>query len=210
MEDFLGIHSDGSVDDFPALEEDVIRTEYDVEPAPPPYEPFKDLCKRRFLWYYDTYMATLVEGEKSTKKDQDFVQMPFEGGGNTMAGKFHYPELKRRIELIKVVLLRETDYWAREGALEVRKDTSVAAMMNRQFEPIHVAFDFLWTSHDESRRRHVQSQGCFQQTISRGVTPRDCRDKAIPPSNLHGWHPLLHSQAPRRDQIPHRGDCGSD
>ena len=60
LEDFIGIHSDGSVDDFPALEETVVRTEYDTEPSPPPYEPFKDLCKRRFLWYYDTYMETIA------------------------------------------------------------------------------------------------------------------------------------------------------
>ncbi|KAG8530741.1 uncharacterized protein KY384_004098 [Bacidia gigantensis] len=140
LEDYLGIHSDGTVDDFPVLEENVIRTEYDVEPAAPPYEPFNDLCKRRFLWYYDTYMATIAEGQKSIKPDQDFVQMPFEGGGNTMGGKFYYPELKRRMELIQAVLTREVEYWAREGALEVRKDTSVASMMGRQFHQIKESY----------------------------------------------------------------------
>ena len=72
----------------------------------------------------------------TTNKDLDFVQMPFEGGGNTMAGMFHYPELKRRMELIKAILFKEIEYWAREGDMEVRKDTSVASMMNRQFEQI--------------------------------------------------------------------------
>ena len=136
LEDYLGIHSDGSVDDFPELHENVIRTEYDIEPVAPPYEPFKDLCKRRFLWYFDTYMASIADGEKHTKPDQDFVIMPFEGGGNTMPGKFNYPELRRRMELIKAVLLRETEYWIREGALEVRKDTTIASMMERQFQQI--------------------------------------------------------------------------
>ena len=124
------------MDDFPDLQENVVRTEYDDEPVAPPYEPFKDLCKRRFLWYYDTYMSSIAEGERSTKPDQDFVIMPFEGGGNTMAGKFNYPELRRRMELIKAVLLREIDYWEREGALEVRKDTTIASMMERQFQQI--------------------------------------------------------------------------
>lgn len=140
LEEFLGIHSDGSVDDFPELQENVIRTEFDVEPAEPPYEPFKDLCKRRFLWYFDSYMASVNEGEKNTKPDQDFAIMPFEGGGNTMAGRFHYPELRRRLELVKAVLFREIDYWAREGALEVRKDTSIASMMGRQFQQIREAY----------------------------------------------------------------------
>ena len=140
LEDFLGIHSDGSVDDFPELEEVVVRTEYDTEPTAPPYEPFKDLCKRRFLWYFDTYMSSIVEGEKSSKPDQDFAIMPFEGGGNTMPGRFHYPELKRRMELVKAVLFREVDYWAREGAMEVRKDTSVASMMDRQFQQIRESY----------------------------------------------------------------------
>ena len=122
------------------MEENVIRTEFDVEPVEPPYEPFKDLCKRRFLWYFDSYMASAVEGEKETKPDQDFAIMPFEGGGNTMGGRFHYPELRRRLELIKAVLFREIEYWAREGALEVRKDTSVASMMGRQFEQIRDSY----------------------------------------------------------------------
>ena len=81
-------------------------------------------------------MASIADGEKHTKPDQDFVIMPFEGGGNTMPGKFNYPELRRRMELIKAVLLRETEYWIREGALEVRKDTTIASMMERQFQQI--------------------------------------------------------------------------
>lgn len=136
LEDFLGIHPDGSVEPFPDLEEVVVRTEYDVDPPDPPYEPFKDLCKRRFLWYFDTYMASITEGEKNHKPHQDFAIMPFEGGGNTMPGRFNYSELRRRMEMIKSVLFREIDYWAREGAVDVKKDTSIASMMGRQFEQI--------------------------------------------------------------------------
>ena len=136
LEDYLGIHSDGSVDDFPELVENVVRTEYDVEPVAPPYEPFKDMCKRRFLWYYDSYMSNIAEGEKNSKPGQEFAIMPFEGGDNNMPGKFNYPELKRRMELIRAVLFREVDYWVSEGALEARKDTTIASMMGRQFQQI--------------------------------------------------------------------------
>ena len=136
LEEYLGIHSDGSVDDFPVLEEFSSRTEYDVEPAAPPFEPFKDLCKRRFLWYYETYMNSVIEAEKTTKPNQGFVIMPFEGGGNTMPGKFNYPEIRRRLELVHRVLFSEIEYWVEEGAMQVRKETNLASMMERQFQQV--------------------------------------------------------------------------
>ena len=141
LEDFLGIQSDGTVDDPPPLET-VSRTEYDLEPeqTPPPFEPFKDLCKRRFLWYYDSYLLAISKAEKTVKENESFVIMPFEGGGNTMAGKFNYVELKRRLSLIYTVLGRETQYWAKEGLVQVRKETSLASGLARQYEQIVEAF----------------------------------------------------------------------
>lgn len=136
LEAYLGIHSDGSVDDFPLLEETSTRTEYDIEPVASPFEPFKDLCKRRFLWYYETYMNSIIEAEKDVKPNQAFAIMPFEGGGNTMPGKFNYPEIKRRLELVRKVLFREIDYWAEEGAMQVKKETTLASMMERQYQQI--------------------------------------------------------------------------
>lgn len=113
-----------------------MRSEYDVEPTPPAFEPFKDMCKRRFLWYYDSYVLSIDEAEKDVKANQNFVIMPFEGGGNTMPGKFNYPELRRRLQLVRTVLYREIDYWAEEGVMQVRKDTSLASALERQFEQI--------------------------------------------------------------------------
>ena len=136
LEEYLGIHPDGSVEDFPPLEYGEMRDIYDVEPTPPPFEPFKDLCKRRFLWYLDSYLLSINEAEKSVKPNQNFVSMPFEGSGNGMPGKFNYPELRKRLGLIHSVLYREIDYWAEEGFMQVRKDTSLASMLGRQFERI--------------------------------------------------------------------------
>lgn len=137
LEDYLGIHSDGTVDEFPTLEPyGEPRSEYDIEPIPPPFEPFKDTCKRRFLWYYDSYLLTIDKAEKEVKANQNFVIMPFEGGGNSMAGKFNYPELRRRLQLIHSVLYREIDYWAEEGVMQVRKDTTLASAMERQLQQI--------------------------------------------------------------------------
>ena len=137
LEDFLGIHSDGSVDDLPPLEAP-FRTEYDedLDQAQPLFEPFKDLCKRRFLWYYDSYLLSIENAQTKVKVNEAFKTMPFEGGGNNMPGKFNYPELKRRLTLILSVLTRETEYWANEGLMQVRKETSLAAGLVRQFERI--------------------------------------------------------------------------
>ena len=140
LEEYLGIHSDGSVDDFPELVEYPTRTEYDVELPTPPFEPFKDLCKRRFLWYYESYIQSVNQAEKEVKPNQNFSIMPFEGGGNTMAGKFNYPELRRRLELIRTILIRETEYWVQEGALQVRKETTLASMMERQYQQVQESY----------------------------------------------------------------------
>lgn len=137
LEDFLGIHSDGSVDDLPPLDGPP-RTEFDeeLEFLEAPFEPFKDLCKRRFLWYYDSYMASINKAEKTVKENEAFVTMPFEGGGNTMAGKYNYAELRRRLSLIYTVLNRETHHWINEGLMQLQKETSLASSLERQFKHV--------------------------------------------------------------------------
>lgn len=137
LEDYLGIHSDGTVDDLPSLETP-FRTEYDElsEQSQPPYEPFKDLIKRRVFWYYDSYILSISIAEKTVKENENFVIMPFEGGGNTMPGKFNYPEIRRRLNMIYLVLNRETLHWAKEGMMQVRRETSLASNMERQFQQV--------------------------------------------------------------------------
>jgi ubiquitin-conjugating enzyme E2 Z len=105
------------------------------------FAPFKDLCKRRFLWYYESYVnaiANVENGEKEQKvKDgQKFERMPFEGTGNTMDGVFHYPELKRRLALIKDTINQETDRWAAEGLTATKKESGNAANLQRQFDQV--------------------------------------------------------------------------
>ncbi|KAL8806620.1 MAG: hypothetical protein Q9182_001268 [Xanthomendoza sp. 2 TL-2023] len=135
LEDSLRIHSDGTVDRFPALEKPM-RTEYDEPEPEPPFEPFKDLCKRRFLWYYESYLTAIDVAAKEVKDNQTFTQMPFEGGGNTMAGKFNYTELRRRLQLVKEVLGRETEYWGKEGLVSKKNETSMAANLLRIYQRV--------------------------------------------------------------------------
>ncbi|KAL8971198.1 MAG: hypothetical protein Q9183_001165 [Haloplaca sp. 2 TL-2023] len=139
LEESLGIHSDGAVDDFPPLEKP-IRTEYDEPEQEPPFEPFKDLCKRRFLWYYDSYLIAIDKASKDVKENESFVTMPFEGGGNTMGGKFNYPDLRRRVQLIKKVLDLEAEYWARAGLVALKNETSMCSALSRLYERVSESY----------------------------------------------------------------------
>lgn len=108
--------------------------EYDEE-DPIAFEPFRDLCKRRFLWYYQSYLASIETGKSEVKKLEPFVRMPFESpGSNSMDGKFNYPDLEQRLHKIKAVLDAEPDAWAKEGLEAVAKESTVAVNLQHQYE----------------------------------------------------------------------------
>ena len=140
MENYLNICTDGTVmkQESPeeALNNAANQDEEDVEEAAATFEPFKDLCKRRFLWYYESYVAAIEAGAKAYKPGKQFTIMSFEGHGNTMPGTFDYPELLRRIVVIKQVLDAETIRWAEEGALLLKRENSTAAWVQRQFHQV--------------------------------------------------------------------------
>lgn len=100
------------------------------------FEPFKDLCKRRFLWYYDSYLLSIDAATKHNTVGEAFKIMPFEGGSNTMNGIFNYPELRRRLLLVHQVLNDETTRWGTEGQTLVDMDTPTASHLQRQFEQL--------------------------------------------------------------------------
>jgi ubiquitin-conjugating enzyme E2 Z len=110
--------------------------DYQSSAADAPFEPFKDLCKRRFLWYYESYMNSIDEELKKHKDGDRFEKMPFEGPGNTMEGTFQYSSLKKRIEIIFEKLNEEASSWAAEGLVAVQKEMSIASNLQRQFEQI--------------------------------------------------------------------------
>jgi ubiquitin-conjugating enzyme E2 Z len=141
LEEYLGIGPDGEVaapattkDDYD-LDMDAIEDESSV-----PFEPFKDLCKRRFLWYYDSYLAAVQKGKEEVQDGQLFARMPFEGTSNTMEGKFNYTELERRLHNIKKALDNETQVWAAEGLVSKAKESTVAVNLHRQFEQVVESF----------------------------------------------------------------------
>ena len=141
LEEALGIQPDGSVaqasnsPNWASGDEDEGEEEVRVEAEPKlKLEPYKDLYKRRFLWYFEHYMNTVVEYTLKHKDGSDFTKMPFEGGGNTMEGKFRYGELGKRLVRIKEVIRDETNSWADEGLALAKKESSKAAGIQRQFE----------------------------------------------------------------------------
>lgn len=101
-----------------------------------PFEPFKDLCKRRFLWYYQSYLARIDEAAAKNKDGTAFEKMPFEGPGNQMEGTFQYANLRQRLVKIFDRLNQEVIGWATEGMSAVQKELSIASNMQRQFEQI--------------------------------------------------------------------------
>ncbi|KZF23741.1 ubiquitin-conjugating enzyme [Xylona heveae TC161] len=134
LEEYLGIMPDGTIDPPVQLSPD---SEIEVlDEAQLSFEPFRDLCKRRFIMYYDSYLQTIAKAKISVSEGQQFAKMPFEGTGNSMDGKFLYSELERRVKVIRTALDEETHRWATEGILAVQKELGVAHLLQRQYEQI--------------------------------------------------------------------------
>ncbi|DAA72761.1 TPA_exp: Uncharacterized protein A8136_5430 [Trichophyton benhamiae CBS 112371] len=135
LEDWLGILPDGTImppTDEITEDEEMFGDEY----SQPPFEPFKDLCKRRFLWYYETYKNTMAEAETKCPVGSRFQRMQFEFTGNTMDGHFNYTELTKRLDAIKNAIMKETDSWAEMGRKAIKNETRIAVNLQRQYEQI--------------------------------------------------------------------------
>lgn len=137
LEDSLGIQPDGTV--LPPRRTSETDDEDDTfvfEDEKTLFEPFNDLRKRRFLWYYEPYMQTIEAAAQKVRPQEKFEQMVFEGGDNTMAGVFNYPELKRRMVFIKETINNETKAWADEGLAAKQRESRIAVNLQRQHEQI--------------------------------------------------------------------------
>ncbi|KAH6646444.1 ubiquitin-conjugating enzyme/RWD-like protein [Truncatella angustata] len=156
MEEYLGI-THGLQAPFPTdaeraahsldFDDDDDDDDDDLDEASVPWEPFRDLIKQRFLWYYKSYQDTIEKAKTEVKDGQKFVRMPFEGGNNIMEGHFDYSELEKRLRNIKTALDLETLSWAREGLLPKYREGTVAVNLARQFEQIQESFKRSDVSH---------------------------------------------------------------
>lgn len=140
LEEYLGITPSGEIVPHASIngEDDELdgidREEFDESSIN--FDPFKDLCKRRFLWYYDSYLLAINKAKAEVTDGQQFTRMPFECTGNGMDGKFNYTELERRLRLIRKTMDTETARWAEEGLASKKKESTVAANLQRQYEQV--------------------------------------------------------------------------
>lgn len=136
LESYLGLQANGSSAPSDSLDSNSFDYE-DLDESNVPFEPFKDLCKRKFLWYYDSYMAAVAQGKSEVEDLQPFVRMPFESPNtNSMDGRFNYTELERRLKAIKAALDAETLRWAEEGRTSKAGESTVAVNLQHQFDQV--------------------------------------------------------------------------
>ncbi|KAI5298991.1 Rsp5p-dependent ubiquitination, sorting of cargo proteins at the multivesicular body, partial [Ascosphaera pollenicola] len=95
-------------------------------------DPFNDLLKRRFLWYYDTYHATIQRGIEKYPRHTPFSRTPFELGANSMDGTFQYRELLPRLVGIRAAIMEETLAWGLAGYDALLKEGRVWNTLKRQ------------------------------------------------------------------------------
>jgi len=134
-----GDDSDDDDDDTPTVDASVY--EYDAEATynsldPSPWDPFADLLKRRFLWYYDSYVLAIQKAMPEQKDGTKFALSRFEGGGNCMSGKYAYASLLTRLRCIREALLAECTSWTTLGAKQVAAEKTLATQLAFQFKQL--------------------------------------------------------------------------
>ena len=100
------------------------------------WEPFTDLMKRRFLWYYDSYIKTVETAGKEQADGKAFARMEFEFPPNSMEGHFDYLGLERRLKRISETLEDEQKSWEKQGAVHVEQGTQLATQLAFQFKQL--------------------------------------------------------------------------
>lgn len=133
MEKYLGLLPSGEVYPQSVLVDSDSDTESPTLADLVAFEPFKDLYKRRFLWYYESYLTTIQRAAKETRDETPFKITAFEHAGNEMSGKFNYKDLERRLKLLKKALDDETERWAIEGKQSLDRQSQVSDLLMRLF-----------------------------------------------------------------------------
>lgn len=112
--------------------------ELETEAALLAQSKFHDFCKRRFLWYFEFYQNAIEKGiaDEARREGTPFIQMPFEGYGNTMSGEWNYIDLQTRLLALRDGLMEETHKWPVEGLALVKEDAGIAVKLAGQHEQI--------------------------------------------------------------------------
>lgn len=125
-------------DEIVAESEPSTHQKEDIEEAK--FYPFTDLYKRRFLWYYDSYLKAIDGASTKVKDGRQFENTPFEYGTNAMRGKYAYASLKTRFQRVLQALEAEKDTWARDGRQLMANQHGTALNLQHQFESLHAHY----------------------------------------------------------------------
>lgn len=98
--------------------------------------PFNDLYKRRFLWYYDSYIKSIDDASTKVKDGKQFDSTPFEYASNGMPGKYAYASLKARFQRVLQTLEAEKDTWAKDGNRLLADQHGTALNLQHQFQSL--------------------------------------------------------------------------
>ena len=158
-----------------------------------PFVPFKDLCKRRFLWYYESYLAAIRQGKEEVTDGQSFERMPFENpGSNTMDGRFNYPDLERRLGRVKDAICAELDTWAKDGLAAKMAETTVSVNLQHQFEQVVSSFKRSDLPHAVS----LENNNPFVWIITYFAQPMTSLDGGVLQLKMH-FSPRFPDEQPR-------------
>jgi ubiquitin-conjugating enzyme E2 Z len=98
--------------------------------------PFNDLYKRRFLWYYDSYIKSIDDASTKVKDGKQFDSTPFEYASNGMRGKYAHASLKARFQRVLQTLEAEKDTWAKDGNQLLADQHGTALSLQHQFQSL--------------------------------------------------------------------------
>ncbi|KAF2169850.1 hypothetical protein M409DRAFT_20264 [Zasmidium cellare ATCC 36951] len=100
------------------------------------WDPFADLMKRRFLWYYDAYLRSINTYGGEQRDGTAFKRMEFEYPPNSMEGHFDYKGLRARVLAILEKLEEEKMGWEQKGMKQVEDATQLATQLAFQFKQL--------------------------------------------------------------------------
>lgn len=183
IESLMGVQADGSKSKAVEEEEKWAKSDSDSDTSdfddPKQWEPFEDWQKRRFLWYYQSYLDTISSGTARVKEGENFARMPFEGSHNEMTGTFQYTQLRARLVKCKELIDRETADWAKQGIEARNKESSKAYHIRSQFDMVKDSHDtsnmeisleddnpFVWVLSYFGKQETTLEGGAFKIRIS--------------------------------------------
>ena len=100
---------------------------------------FKELYKKLFLWYYESYQNMVKVGIEAGKEGKPFKSMPFESVSNGLKGHFNFADLGNRLTKIKAALDLELASWKTVGAVAKSNQSSMAMSLQQQFDQMKSA-----------------------------------------------------------------------